>query len=86
MQFIMFTKHLEGMDIPGILDALRAVGVEGADLCVRPAYPVTPENAPTELPRAAKAFADAGLSITLIATPARFSDPADPTVEPRCAA
>jgi len=82
----MFTKHLEGMDIPGIIDALNSVGVEGADLCVRPDYPVTPENAPTELPRAAKTFADAGLGIPLITAPARFTDPADPTVEPLFAA
>ncbi len=44
MQFIMFTKHLEGKDIGGIIEALRSVGVTGADLCVRPDYPVTPPN------------------------------------------
>ena len=42
MKFIMFTKHLQGLDIRGIMDALKSVGVEGADLCVRPGYPVTP--------------------------------------------
>ncbi len=82
----MFTKHLEGKDIGGIIEALKSVGVEGADLCVRPNYPVTPENAPTELPKAAKAFADAGLSIPLVTTPARFTDPDDPTVGPLFAA
>ncbi len=86
MQFIMFTKHLEGKDIGGIIEALKSVGVEGADLCVRPNYPVTPENAPTELPKAAKAFADARLSIPLITTPGRYTDPNDPTVEPLFAA
>ena len=86
MQFIMFTKHLEGLDIPGIIEALRSAGVEGADLCVRPGYPVTPENAPQELPRAAQAFADAGLSIPLITTPGRYTDPEEETVEPLLAA
>jgi len=86
MQFIMFTKHLEGKDIKGLIEALRSVGVEGADLCVRPNYPVTPENAPTELPKAAKAFADAGLSIPLITTPGRYTDPNDATVQPLFAA
>lgn len=82
MQFIMFTKHLEGKDVPGLIEALKFVGVEGADLCVRPGYPVTPENAATELPKTAKAFAEEGLSIPLVTGPARFIDPADPTVRP----
>ena len=70
--WIMFTKHLEGWDLPQIMDGLKRAGVQGADLCVRPGYPVTPENAPTELPRAAKMFADEGLSIPLITTPGDF--------------
>ena len=58
--WIMFTKHLEGYDLGQIIDGLKSAGVEGADLCVRPGYPVNPENAPTELPAAAKRFADEG--------------------------
>ena len=42
--WIMFTKHLEGWALPQIMDGLQRAGVEGADLCVRPGYPVTPEN------------------------------------------
>lgn len=76
MQFVMFTKHLEGKDVAGIIECLKSVGVEGADLCVRPGYPVNPENAPTELPAAAKRFADGGLSIPMITTPGDFTDPA----------
>jgi sugar phosphate isomerase/epimerase len=75
MQFIMFTKHLQGLDVPGIIEALRSVGVEGADLCVRPGYPVTPENAPEALPAAARRFAAAGLSIPLVTTPTDFTRP-----------
>lgn len=73
--WIMFTKHLEGWDLPQIMDGLKRAGVQGADLCVRPGYPVTPENAPTELPRTAKMFADEGLSIPLITTPGDFVSP-----------
>ena len=72
MKYIMFTKHLEGLDVTGIMDALKSVGVEGADLCVRPGYPVNPENADTQLPVAAKRFADEGLSIPLVTTPTSF--------------
>ena len=75
MKYIMFTKHLEGLELPEIMKALKSVGVEGADLCTRPGYPVNPENAATELPKAAKMFADEGLSIPLITTPGDFTTP-----------
>jgi len=75
MQFIMFTKHLQGLDLPGIIEALHAVGVEGADLCVRPGYPVNPENVETALPAAARQFAAEGLSIPLVTTPTDFTRP-----------
>ena len=32
MKFIMFTKHLQGLEVPEIMEALKSVGVEGADL------------------------------------------------------
>ena len=75
MKFIMFTKHLQGLDVPDIIAALHSVGVEGADLCVRPGYPVNPENAKKALPAAAKQFEDAGLSIPLVTTPGDFLNP-----------
>lgn len=75
MQFIMFTKHLEGMGIPEIIKSLKGVGVEGADLCVRPGYPVNPENIATALPEASRLFADAGLSIPLVTAPGDFNKP-----------
>lgn len=73
--WIMFTKHLHGWDLAQIIDGLKRAGVDGADLCVRPGYPVTPENAPTELPRAARIFADEGLCIPLVTTPSDFTEP-----------
>ena len=75
MRFIMFTKHLEGLDVPGIIEALQSVGVDGADLCVRDGYPVNPGNIATALPAAAKQFAAAGLSIPLVTAPGDFSRP-----------
>ena len=75
MKFVMFTKHLQGLDIPDTIEALQSVGVEGADLCVRPGYPVTPENVQTALPAAAKQFAKNGLSIPLVTTPTGFTQP-----------
>ena len=72
LTYIMFTKHLEGLDVPGIIDALQSVGVQGADLCVRDGYPVNPGNIATALPEAAKRFADEGLSIPLVTAPGDF--------------
>ena len=80
MQYVMFTKHLEGLDLPDIMQALQKAGVKGADLCVRPGYPVTPENAETELPAVASLFQAEGLSIPMITLPTSFTDPAAPEV------
>ncbi len=72
MKFIMFTKHLQGLEIPEIMAALKSVGVEGADLTTRPGYPVNPDNVDKELPKVAKIFADEGLCIPLVTTPGDF--------------
>lgn len=75
LTYIMFTKHLEGMDVAGIIASLKAVGVQGADLCVRDGYPVNPGNIDKALPEAAKQFADAGLCIPLVTAPGDFNRP-----------
>lgn len=74
MRFVYFTKLLQGQDVPGILAFLKETGLDGADLAVRPGYPVTPDNAATELPKAAKAFRDAGLVIGLLTAPTNLTD------------
>ena len=86
MPFIMFTKHLEGYDVPAIISGLKRIGMEGADLCVRPGYPVNPENAATMLPKAVKAFADEGMVVPLVTTPGDFTEPEGKDVEPVLAA
>ena len=81
MKYIMFTKHLEGLDIDQVIQTLLSVGVEGADLCVRSGYPVNPDNVTMALPAAAQSFADHNLSIPLVTTPGDFLNPeADVTV------
>ena len=86
MQFVMFTKHLEGKNLPGIIECLKAAGVQGADLCTRPGYPVNPENAATAMPEAAKQFQEEGLTIAICTTPGDFTDPSVPYTEPLMAA
>ncbi len=75
LTYIMFTKHLEGSDVSGIIRSLKSVGVSGADLCVREGYPVNPENIDKALPEAAKQFADEGLCIPLVTAPGDFNQP-----------
>ncbi len=75
MKKIMFTKHLEGRDLKGIIAGLKAATVEGADLCVREGCPVNPENVSRALPEAARAFADEGLVIPLVTAPGDFTRP-----------
>ena len=75
MKYIMFTKHLEGLDLAGIAGALNSVGVEGADLCVREGYPVSPENIQTALPDAAQQLADEGLSLPMVTGPGELTRP-----------
>ncbi len=82
MHYVMFTKHLEGLDLPGTMHALQKAGVQGADLCVRPGYPVTPQNAESALPAAADLFRQEGLSIPMITLPTRCTDPQAPEIRP----
>src|SRR6266545_462363 len=74
MQFVYFTKSLQSLDVPRLIAFLKDAGLEGADLAVRPAYPVTPDNAAAELPKTAKAFQDAGLVIGLVTAPTNLTD------------
>ena len=75
MQYVMFTKHLQGLEIPDLIKALKSVGVEGADLCVREGYPVTPDNIEQALPQAVQQFAAEGLCIPLVTAPGDLNRP-----------
>lgn len=81
MKLIVFTKHFEGKNIEELINDIKFMNAEGADLCVRPGYPVEPETALKTLPAAVKRFEDAGLSIPIITTPGDFIDPKKPIVE-----
>jgi sugar phosphate isomerase/epimerase len=79
MRYVYFTKTLQSLDVPGLIAFCKETGVDGVDLAVRPGYPVHPDNALTELPRAAQAFRDEGLLIGLVSTPTALIDPASRT-------
>jgi sugar phosphate isomerase/epimerase len=74
-RYLGFTVTLESLDIPGLIAFCKETGLDGVDLTVRPGFPVTPDNVATELPRAVKAFEDAGLTIGQVSGPKDFTDP-----------
>ncbi|GBD37713.1 Inosose dehydratase [bacterium HR36] len=74
MQLVYFTKSLQGLDTPGMIAFLKKAGVQGADLTVRPGYPVTPDNVERELPKVIHEFRDAGLSVPLVTAPTNLLD------------
>jgi sugar phosphate isomerase/epimerase len=74
MRYVYFTKLLQPLDVPAQIAFLKDCGLDGADMAVRPGYPVTPDNAAAELPKAAKAFKDAGLVIGLVSAPTTLND------------
>jgi sugar phosphate isomerase/epimerase len=74
MRYVYFTKSLDKLDIAALITFFKDAGLDGADLAVRPGHPVMPENAATDLPKAAKAFKEAGLTIGLVSTPTSLND------------
>ena len=75
MRFVYFTKTLESLDVAGLIAFFKDVGLDGADLAVRPGHPVNPNNVAAELPRAAKAFRDQGLIIGLVTAATSLNEP-----------
>jgi len=79
--YVIFTKHLKELSVEQLIDAMKAIGADGVDLCVRPGYPVNPDNAAEALAPAAQAFRDAGLSIPMVTTPTDLTSVSVPYVE-----
>jgi sugar phosphate isomerase/epimerase len=75
MKYVYFTKTLQRLTVPELIALLKDAGLDGADLAVRPGFPVTPDNARTALPDAAKRFRDAGLTVALVSTVTTLADP-----------
>jgi len=77
MRVVLFSKGLQGLDVPGLIARGHALGVEGYDLCVRPGYAVGPESLGS-LPAAVAALRAEGLEVPLITAPTDLVSPADP--------
>jgi len=74
----LFTDHVDdsGFSYRDVAKMFRQLGVAGPDLTVRGGGLVPPERVSEELPKAAAAFRDEGLSIPMLTT--SITDAADP--------
>lgn len=75
MRYVYFTKTLQMLDVPGLIAFFKEVGLNGADLAVRPGFPIHPGNVAIELPKAVKTFGGEGLVIGLVTAPTTMNDP-----------
>lgn len=80
--FSVFTK-LWNEPLPVLASRLKALGVEGVELPVRPGFAVEPARVQSDLPAAARRFADDGLRIFSIAPPVEL--PIDERLVAACA-
>jgi sugar phosphate isomerase/epimerase len=74
MHFVYFTKTLQKLNVDALIAFCQGVGLDGVDLAVRPGFPVHPDNAADELPKAAASFKGAGLRVGFVSAPTNLSD------------
>ena len=67
VSFSVFTKPWPHKSIDELGEFVAGLGFDGIELPVRPGYPVEPEDAGAELPRAAAKLEDLGVRITSVA-------------------
>lgn len=68
-ELCLFSKHLPAdAPYPETAKAVRALGIPGVDLTVRPKGHVLPQNAARDLPKAFEAFQAEGVSVPMIST------------------
>ena len=78
----LFTDHLDdfGYSYADVAKMIAPLKIAGPDLTVRGGGLVPPDRAADELPKAAAAFRDQGLSIPMVST--NLTSAADPTARP----
>lgn len=81
-ELIFFTKLFKTYDINGLANIAHQFGLDGLDLCVRPGYPVSPENALEALPAAVRSLQQGDLCVPMITGSLDLVWPDDPTAAP----
>ena len=75
----MFSKHLQFLNYEETAETMKAAGLDGADLTVRPGGHVLPENVTTDLPKAVNAFEKKGLKVGMMTS--GINNASDPYTE-----
>lgn len=68
MKLMMFSKHLQDLEVSEAARTVKSLGFEGIDLTVRGGGHVSPDRVRTDLPEAVKIIRDHGLDVPLITT------------------
>ena len=74
MRYLMFSKHLQDMDVAGAGRAIKALGFDGVELTVRPGGHVEPERIADDLPRAVAVLQEIGLDVPALVTDIKSKD------------
>ena len=75
----IFSKHLNWLDVNGMVETAAQIGFDGVDLTIRPNGHILPTRAEEELPKAVEACEHAGIEVTMLCT--SIGDVSDPTTE-----
>ncbi|MBX3050340.1 MAG: sugar phosphate isomerase/epimerase [Caldilineaceae bacterium] len=86
MHLIVFSKLLKEYSVPKLIALAHSHGYDGYDLCVRPGYAVSPEDAGETLPAAVAQMAVEGVAVLLVTGPTSLTDPRQPEAESLLAA
>ena len=81
-KLILFSKLFKELKVGELITLAQDTGVDGFDLCVRPGYPINPDNAAVELVKAVRAFRQAGLDIPMVTGNFDLLFPEHPTAVP----
>ena len=86
MQLILFSKMFKDRSIDQLVELAQEHGLDGYDLCVRPEYPVNPDNASEELPEAVSILRRNGLDVPMVTGNFDLLESNNPTARPILAA
>lgn len=81
-EIVVFSKMLKAKSVGELVEIALDYGFEGYDLCVRPGYPVNPDNVGETLVGAVRTLERAGLGIPMITGDLALVTPDHPTAEP----
>ena len=74
MQVVMFSKHLQELSVEEAGRAVKAIGLDGLDLTVRPGGHLQPDNVRETLPKAVEALKAVGAEVPMITTAVTDAD------------